>query len=166
MYNRCHLVHSDLSAFNLLWHSGRVHFIDVSQSVEPTHPHGLEFLLRDCTNITTFFRKKGMEGVPSPRQLFCDIAGLTNAVDNDEELLVQVSAGERRGGSWDGTLLCPLHLNFLPFPTGQELPEGAAGDGACQGEPGGLRVRLLLRTVGSGGRRPVRGFRQRIELVL
>ena len=90
MYDHSHLVHSDLSAFNLLWHEGRVHFIDVSQSVEPTHPHGLEFLLRDCTNISTFFRKKGMEGVMSPRQLFCDITGLSIAVDNDEELLVQV----------------------------------------------------------------------------
>lgn len=27
--------------------------IDVSQSVEPTHPHGLEFLLRDCRNVAT-----------------------------------------------------------------------------------------------------------------
>lgn len=90
MYDHSHLVHSDLSAFNLLWHEGRVHFIDVSQSVEPTHPHGLEFLLRDCTNISTFFRKKGMEGVLSPRQLFCDITGLSIEVDNDQELLVQV----------------------------------------------------------------------------
>lgn len=90
MYSHCHLVHSDLSAFNLLWHRGQVHFIDVSQSVEPTHPHGLEFLLRDCTNVTTFFHKKGLGEVLSPRQLFSDITGLNIAVDNDEELLVQV----------------------------------------------------------------------------
>lgn len=27
--------------------------IDVSQSVEPTYPHGLEFLFRDCRNVST-----------------------------------------------------------------------------------------------------------------
>ena len=91
MYHNCHLVHSDLSAFNLLWHKGQVHFIDVSQSVEPTHVHGLEFLLRDCTNVSNFFRKKGLGEVPSPRQLFNDITELSIAVDNDEELLIQVS---------------------------------------------------------------------------
>lgn len=32
--------------------------IDVSQSVEHDHPHALEFLRSDCSNITEFFRKK------------------------------------------------------------------------------------------------------------
>lgn len=31
----------------------QVWLIDVSQSVEPTHPHGLEFLFRDCRNVST-----------------------------------------------------------------------------------------------------------------
>ncbi|XP_042240797.1 serine/threonine-protein kinase RIO1-like isoform X2 [Homarus americanus] len=60
MYRECHLVHADLSEFNLLYHQGRPFIIDVSQSVTPDHPHSLEFLRKDCTNITEYFRKKGV----------------------------------------------------------------------------------------------------------
>ena len=53
LYKECNLIHADLSEFNILWHENKCYFIDVSQSVEPTHPHGLEFLYRDCVNICT-----------------------------------------------------------------------------------------------------------------
>uniref|UniRef100_A0A8D3AIJ6 Serine/threonine-protein kinase RIO3 n=1 Tax=Scophthalmus maximus TaxID=52904 RepID=A0A8D3AIJ6_SCOMX len=53
LYQECNLVHADLSEYNMLWHEGKVWFIDVSQSIEPTHPHGLEFLFRDCRNVST-----------------------------------------------------------------------------------------------------------------
>ena len=92
MFRKCHLVHADLSAFNMLWHNGKVHFIDVSQSVEPTHPHGFEFLLRDCTNVSTFFTKKGLPDVPSPQELFNDITQLNITADSKEEFLTLVSA--------------------------------------------------------------------------
>ena len=52
MFNKCHLVHADLSEFNLLYHEGKVYVIDVSQSVEHDHPRALDFLRKDCTNIT------------------------------------------------------------------------------------------------------------------
>lgn len=51
MYNVGHLVHADLSEYNILWWENKCWFIDVSQSVQPDHPNGLEFLLRDCRNI-------------------------------------------------------------------------------------------------------------------
>lgn len=60
MYRECRLVHADLSEFNLLYHKGRAYIIDVSQSVGPDHPHALEFLRKDCTNITEFFKKKNV----------------------------------------------------------------------------------------------------------
>lgn len=60
MYNVCKLVHADLSEFNLLYHEGNIVVIDVSQSVEHDHPHALEFLRKDCTNISDFFRRKGV----------------------------------------------------------------------------------------------------------
>lgn len=79
LYKDCNLVHADLSEYNMLWFEGKVGaslcpsslfvyprvdclfvclfsqvwLIDVSQSVEPTHPHGLEFLFRDCRNVST-----------------------------------------------------------------------------------------------------------------
>ena len=51
LYHKCNLVHADFNQFNLLWFENRVWVIDVSQSVEPIHPMGLDFLLRDCDNI-------------------------------------------------------------------------------------------------------------------
>lgn len=58
MYNKCRLVHADLSEYNMLYHDGKIYLIDVSQSVEHDHPHALEFLRKDCTNISEFFRRK------------------------------------------------------------------------------------------------------------
>ena len=70
MFHQCHLVHADLSEFNVLYaesflvvfcllvlgcrryHRGDCYLIDVSQSVEHDHPHALEFLRKDCNNIT------------------------------------------------------------------------------------------------------------------
>ncbi|EER16958.1 serine/threonine-protein kinase rio1, putative [Perkinsus marinus ATCC 50983] len=58
MFNKCHLVHGDLSEFNLLLSpQGVVYVIDVSQSVEHDHYQALDFLKRDIVNITRFFRK-------------------------------------------------------------------------------------------------------------
>jgi len=60
MFHDCRLVHADLSEFNMLYYEGKVYVIDVSQSVEHDHPHALEFLRKDCTNINFFFRKNGV----------------------------------------------------------------------------------------------------------
>lgn len=76
LFHECHLVHADLSEYNLLWHNSQLWVIDVSQSVEPTHPNALEFLFRDCNNIVNFFTKQGIAGVPSAKDLFTQISGL------------------------------------------------------------------------------------------
>ncbi|XP_033116532.1 serine/threonine-protein kinase RIO1-like [Anneissia japonica] len=60
IYQDSKLVHADLSEFNMLFCDDKVYIIDVSQSVEHDHPHALEFLRKDCTNITDFFCKKGV----------------------------------------------------------------------------------------------------------
>ncbi|XP_027194258.2 RIO kinase 1 [Dermatophagoides pteronyssinus] len=60
LFNEAHLVHADLSEFNLLYNDGTIFMIDVSQSVEHDHPHALDFLRKDCTNINDFFRRKGV----------------------------------------------------------------------------------------------------------
>lgn len=57
MYQDCRLVHGDLSEYNMLYHKGGLVIIDVSQSVEHSHPHALEFLRRDCANVNLFFSK-------------------------------------------------------------------------------------------------------------
>ena len=84
LYNDCHLVHADLSEYNILWHDNQAYFIDVSQSVEPNHPCGLQFLYRDCTNVADFFKKRGLVDGKSPWRLFTDITGLPLGGDDDE----------------------------------------------------------------------------------
>ncbi len=69
MYQRCGLVHGDLSEYNLLWHEGALAVIDVGQSVESDHPGSLDFLRADCANVSDFFRRAGVL-VMAPRDLF------------------------------------------------------------------------------------------------
>nr|XP_019600973.1 PREDICTED: serine/threonine-protein kinase RIO1 isoform X2 [Rhinolophus sinicus]XP_019600974.1 PREDICTED: serine/threonine-protein kinase RIO1 isoform X2 [Rhinolophus sinicus] len=69
MYQDARLVHADLSEFNMLYSGGDVYIIDVSQSVEHDHPHALEFLRKDCTNVNDFFLKRGV-AVMTVRELF------------------------------------------------------------------------------------------------
>lgn len=76
LYNRCNLVHADFSQFNLLWFEQKVWVIDVAESVEPTHPMGLEFLLRDCTNISNFFKNRDVKGFKSGEEIFADVTGM------------------------------------------------------------------------------------------
>ena len=70
MFQRCKLVHGDLSEYNLLWHRNEVYMIDVSQSVESDHPSALDFLRKDVANVNDFFRKGASLNVMSTRQLF------------------------------------------------------------------------------------------------
>lgn len=56
MFHLCRLVHADLSEYNLLYYKKQLYVIDVSQSVEHDHPHALEFLRKDCTNVVDYFK--------------------------------------------------------------------------------------------------------------
>jgi hypothetical protein len=58
MFQKCRLVHADLSEYNILYHEGHLVIIDVSQSVDLDHPHCLVFLREDCTHVTDFFRAR------------------------------------------------------------------------------------------------------------
>ncbi|KAG5880511.1 hypothetical protein JTB14_003970 [Gonioctena quinquepunctata] len=86
MYNECKLVHADLSEFNMLYHNGKIYIIDVSQSVEHDHPHALEFLRKDCTNITEYFRKKEVATM-GIKDLFSFITDPSIIKSNMEECL-------------------------------------------------------------------------------
>lgn len=82
LYNVAKLVHADLSEYNILWHDDKCWFIDVAQSVEPEHPSALEFLMRDCNNIVTFFKKRGLPNIFTKEQLFEHITSLDAAKHN------------------------------------------------------------------------------------
>jgi RIO kinase 1 len=56
------LVHGDLSAYNVLAAGPRLVIIDLPQVVDLVgNAHGMDYLLRDCTNICGWFRGKGLE---------------------------------------------------------------------------------------------------------
>ena len=76
LYQTCHLVHADLSEYNVLYHEDKLWLIDVSQSVEHDHPRSLEFLRMDVKNVGDFFRRKGVD-VLSEKTVF----GFVTAAD-------------------------------------------------------------------------------------
>ncbi len=44
LYQKCRLVHADLSEYNVLVHDNQLYCIDVSQAVELDHPRAFDFL--------------------------------------------------------------------------------------------------------------------------
>lgn len=86
IYKKSLLVHADLSEFNILYHKGGIYVIDVSQSVEHDHPHALEFLRKDCSNVTDFFKKKGV-CVMTVRELFDFVTDPSITDENVNEYL-------------------------------------------------------------------------------
>ncbi|CAN4112394.1 unnamed protein product [Withania somnifera] len=69
LYQKCKLVHGDLSEYNILYFEGHLYVIDVSQSVDLDHPHALDFLREDCVHVSDFFKKHGV-AVMTIRELF------------------------------------------------------------------------------------------------
>lgn len=57
MYKKGKIVHSDLSAFNILYYRKKPYLIDLGQGVLLEHPCSLEFLKRDIDNMVRYFKK-------------------------------------------------------------------------------------------------------------
>ena len=56
------LAHGDLSPFNLLATEDRLVLIDLPQTVDiVANPQGMEYLARDCRNVTAWFRARGLD---------------------------------------------------------------------------------------------------------
>ena len=91
IYWKCRLVHADLSEFNMLYEQDKLYVIDVSQSVEHDHPHALEFLRKDCTNVTDFFKKNGV-CVMTVRELFDFVTDPNISDDNVDDYLEKAQA--------------------------------------------------------------------------
>ncbi|CAG2055119.1 unnamed protein product [Timema podura] len=74
----------------MLYHNSQIYIIDVSQSVEHDHPHALDFLRKDCTNITEFFKRKEVATM-TIKELFDFITDPTITEINIDEYLDKVS---------------------------------------------------------------------------
>ena len=56
------MVHGDLSAYNILAAGERLVVIDLPQVIDLVgNPAGMDFLLRDCTNVCRWFRARGLD---------------------------------------------------------------------------------------------------------
>ncbi|MDZ5623163.1 RIO1 family regulatory kinase/ATPase [Nocardioides sp. HM23] len=66
------LVHGDLSAYNILAAGEKLVIIDLPQIVDLVgNAAGFDFLLRDCTNVCDWFRRRGLE--VDGQELFGDL---------------------------------------------------------------------------------------------
>ena len=86
IYHKCKLIHADFSEYNILFHEGHLCVIDVSQAVEHDHPQALEFLRKDCSNITDFFNRKQVCTM-SIKDLFDFVTDVTITDANIEQYL-------------------------------------------------------------------------------
>ncbi|XP_065093374.1 serine/threonine-protein kinase RIO3 [Ochlerotatus camptorhynchus] len=116
LYNEARLVHADMSEYNILWFDEQCWIIDVAQSVEPGHPGALEFLMRDCDNISTFFTKRGVSGVKSKEELFFHITGMDPLTHNAtilERIHMKGEPAHKVNGIDDDT---PEYLKPVEYP--------------------------------------------------
>ncbi|CAF0989921.1 unnamed protein product [Didymodactylos carnosus] len=90
MYDKCKLVHADLSEFNILYHLQKLFIIDVSQSVEQSHPNALEFLRKDCHNVNDYFQKKLAIKTLTTKELFDYITDPTIDDNNEQQYLDKI----------------------------------------------------------------------------
>ena len=67
-----HLVHGDLSPYNVLVREERPVLIDVAQAMESDHPGARDLLTRDITNFAKYFRKLGVD---TDTERFLDAVG-------------------------------------------------------------------------------------------
>jgi len=71
MYLDAHLVHGDLSEFNILYYEEKQIIIDVSQAVSIYHINAPVYLQRDIKNVLNYFSKFiDSDNVPSVQEVY------------------------------------------------------------------------------------------------
>lgn len=70
LFQKCRLVHADLSEYNTIVHNDKLYVFDVSQSVEPDHPMSIDFLRMDIKNVNDFFSRIKKINVYPEREIF------------------------------------------------------------------------------------------------
>jgi len=101
LYQKCRLVHADLSEYNILYHKGELYIIDVSQAVDLDHPKALDFLREDCAHVNDYFRRQGVATLTT-RELFdfaVDPHLREDGIDGALDALMEVAVSRPAGGA-------------------------------------------------------------------
>lgn len=69
MFTKTHLIHSDLSPYNILYYEDTPIIIDLGQAVLKDHPQAVSFLHRDVQTMRKFFNRYKID-VPSEETIF------------------------------------------------------------------------------------------------
>ena len=77
-YKKAHLVHGDLSEYNILLFRDKPILIDCGQALTADHFNAKEFLMRDISNVNRFFRSRDIDTIDD-NELF------QKATEEDEE---------------------------------------------------------------------------------
>ena len=80
-----HLVHGDLSEYNILMQDGQPIMIDVGQAMTTDHYNARELLERDIRNINAFFRKRGADVIADDVVFDETVNGSDDDEEEDEE---------------------------------------------------------------------------------
>ncbi|GFH17689.1 RIO kinase [Haematococcus lacustris] len=116
LYQKCRLVHADLSEYNILVHKGELHIIDVSQAVDLDHPKALDFLREDCLHVNDFFKRRGVATL-TVRELF-DFAVDPNIADEQLDAaldrLIELAASRPAGSVEDEVSAAVFQQAFIP----------------------------------------------------
>ncbi|KAH3671268.1 hypothetical protein OGAPHI_000491 [Ogataea philodendri] len=112
LYQKCRLVHADLSEYNTIVHQGELYIFDVSQSVEPDHQMSMDFLRMDIKNVNDFFSRIKKINVFPERLIFRFVIDtwtslMTELIPNKEDRQAVMEEPE------DFELL-EKYLNILP----------------------------------------------------
>jgi hypothetical protein len=120
LYHWCHLIHADLSEYNVLTYNGRCYVIDLGQAVDVSHPRADELLRSDAANVTAFFGRRGAAVLPTD--------DLVTLVKDGGVAPHPLSADAVRTGSRRGTVPLPgSGLRTTRADTRAELSAGECG---------------------------------------
>jgi RIO kinase 1 len=140
MYQKCRLVHGDLSEYNVLYHQNKLWIIDVSQSVEHDHPRSLEFLRMDVKNVSDFFARKSVDTL-SEQAAFGFIVASQGTVKmaEMEDTLAKLQAAPRGESGGDAVTEVDTEVfrqQYMPQTLEQvyDIERDAAKIGKGQGE--------------------------------
>ncbi|ODV84933.1 hypothetical protein CANARDRAFT_234686 [[Candida] arabinofermentans NRRL YB-2248] len=111
LFQKCRLVHADLSEYNSIVHNNELYIFDVSQSVEPDHGMSMDFLRMDIKNVNDFFSRLKKINVYPERLIFKYI------IQPWTELIKEVELNEDEVIEEENISVLEKYLNELPLKT-------------------------------------------------